>query len=141
MTEALYDRAAHPPPPPGTYEAPQPLYNSPPAAQYPPDPRVWAQTPAPEPEGPSRLLPYGDDARTTQFLGVDDLMTQASEEQHEPDAFAHLFRDQQSNGGGRPPAEASGVPVPTAGPAQPPVQDSTPAPVPAPAKGAARRAS
>lgn len=102
VTEALYDRAAHPPPPPGTYEAPQPLYDPPPAAQYPPDPRVWAQTPAPEPEGPSQLLPYGDDARTTQFLGVDDLMTQASEEQHEPDAFAHLFRDQQSNGGGRP---------------------------------------
>ncbi|MGX1669943.1 murein biosynthesis integral membrane protein MurJ [Streptomyces sp. NPDC055400] len=135
VTEALYDRAAHPPPPPGTYEAPQPLYDPPPAAQYPPDPRVWAQTPAPEPEGPSRLLPYGDDARTTQFLGVDDLMTQASEEQHEPDAFAHLFRDQQSNGGGRPPADAPGVPAPTAGPAQPPVQGDTPAPAPAPAKG------
>ncbi|MGW6398909.1 murein biosynthesis integral membrane protein MurJ [Streptomyces sp. NPDC055134] len=135
VTEALYDRAAHPPPPPGTYEAPQPLYNPPPAAQYPPDPRVWAQTPAPEPEGPSRLLPYGDDARTTQFLGVDDLMTQASEEQHEPDAFAHLFRDQQSNGVGRPPADVPGVPVPTAGPAQPPVQGGTPAPAPAPAKG------
>ncbi|MET7518873.1 murein biosynthesis integral membrane protein MurJ [Streptomyces sp. NPDC005480] len=135
VTEALYDRAAHPPPPPGTYEAPQPLYNPPPAAQYPPDPRVWAQTPAPEPEGPSRLLPYGDDARTTQFLGVDDLMTQASEEQHEPDAFAHLFRDQQSNGGGRPPADAPGIPAPTAGPAQPPVQGGTPAPAPAPAKG------
>ncbi|MFE5027630.1 murein biosynthesis integral membrane protein MurJ [Streptomyces sp. NPDC056656] len=135
VTEALYDRAAHPPPPPGTYEAPQPLYAPPPAAQYPPDPRVWAQTPAPEPEGPSRLLPYGDDARTTQFLGVDDLMTQAGEEQHEPDAFAHLFRDQQSNGGGRPPADAPGGPAPTAGPAQPPVQGGTPAPAPAPAKG------
>ncbi|MFH8732513.1 MULTISPECIES: murein biosynthesis integral membrane protein MurJ [unclassified Streptomyces] len=135
VTEALYDRAAHPPPPPGTYEAPQPLYDPPPAAQYPPDPRVWAQTPAPEPEGPTRHLPYGDDARTTQFVGVDDLMTQAGEEQHEPDAFAHLFRDQQSNGGGRPPADAPGVPAPTAGPAQPPVQDGPPAPAPAPSKG------
>ncbi|WP_406105379.1 murein biosynthesis integral membrane protein MurJ [Streptomyces sp. NBC_01003] len=135
VTEALYDRAAHPPPPPGTYEAPQPLYAPPPAAQYPPDPRVWAQTPAPEPEGPTRHLPYGDDARTTQFVGVDDLMTQAGEEQHEPDAFAHLFRDQQSNGGGRPPADAPGVPAPTAEPAQPPVQGGTPAPAPAPSKG------
>ncbi|MFD3562566.1 murein biosynthesis integral membrane protein MurJ [Streptomyces sp. NPDC058686] len=135
VTEALYDRAAHPPPPPGSYEAPQPLYAPPPAAQYPPDPRVWAQTPAPEPEGPSQYLPYGDDARTTQFVGVDDLMTQAGEEQHEPDAFAHLFRDQQSTGVGRPPADALGAPVPTAGPAQPPVQGGTPAPVPAPKQG------
>ncbi|MFD3479587.1 murein biosynthesis integral membrane protein MurJ [Streptomyces sp. NPDC058695] len=135
VTEALYDRAAHPPPPPGTYEAPQPLYDPPPAAQYPPDPRVWAQTPAPEPEGPTRHLPYGDDARTTQFVGVDDLMTQAGEEQHEPDAFAHLFRDQQSNGRSRPPADAPGVPAPAAGTAQPPVQDGTPSPAPAPSKG------
>ena len=47
VTEALYDRAAHPPPPPGTYEAPQPLYNSPPAARTP-------RTPA---CGPRRLRP------------------------------------------------------------------------------------
>ncbi|MFD4630849.1 murein biosynthesis integral membrane protein MurJ [Streptomyces sp. NPDC058284] len=97
VTEALYDRAAHPPPPPGTYPQ-QPLYAQPPTSQYAPDPRRWAQTPAPEPEGPTRHLPYGDDARTTQFVGVDDLVTQAGEERHEPDAFAHLFRDQQSGG-------------------------------------------
>ncbi|AZM54328.1 murein biosynthesis integral membrane protein MurJ [Streptomyces sp. WAC 01529] len=95
VTEALYDRAAHPPPPPGTY---QPLYGQPPSPEHAPDPRVWAQTPAPEPEGPTRHLPYGDDARTTQFVGVDDLVTQAGEEYHEPDAFAHLFRDQQAGG-------------------------------------------
>jgi putative peptidoglycan lipid II flippase len=95
VTEALYDRAAHPPPPPGTYQAQQPLYDPPAANQYQPDPRVWAQTPAPEPEGPTQYLPYGDDARTTQFVGVDDLVTQAAEEREEPDAFAHLFRDQQ----------------------------------------------
>ncbi|MEV5978790.1 murein biosynthesis integral membrane protein MurJ [Streptomyces sp. NPDC052114] len=98
VTEALYDRAAHPPPPPGTYQQQQPLYGQPPASQHAPDPRVWAQTPAPEPEGPTRHLPYGDDARTTQFVGVDDLVTQAGEEHHEPDAFAHLFRDQQPGG-------------------------------------------
>lgn len=98
VTEALYDRASHPPPPPGYYQDPQPLYAQPPSPQHAPDPRVWAQTPAPEPEGPTRHLPYGDDARTTQFVGVDDLVTQAGEERHEPDAFAHLFRDQQPGG-------------------------------------------
>ncbi|MCX4665802.1 murein biosynthesis integral membrane protein MurJ [Streptomyces sp. NBC_01381] len=98
VTEALYDRAAHPPPPPGYYQDPQPLYAQPPSPQHAPDPRVWAQTPAPEPDGPTRHLPYGDDARTTQFVGVDDLVTQAGEEHHEPDAFAHLFRDQQPGG-------------------------------------------
>ncbi|MCF3118455.1 murein biosynthesis integral membrane protein MurJ [Streptomyces arenae] len=98
VTEALYDRAAHPPPPPGTYQQQPPLYGQPPTSQHAPDPRVWAQTPAPEPEGPTRHLPYGDDARTTQFVGVDDLVTQAGEEHHEPDAFAHLYRDQQPGG-------------------------------------------
>ncbi|MEU6823916.1 murein biosynthesis integral membrane protein MurJ [Streptomyces atriruber] len=98
VTEALYDRAAHPPPPPGTYQQQPPLYAQPPSSQHAPDPRMWAQTPAPEPEGPTRHLPYGDDARTTQFVGVDDLVTQAGEEHHEPDAFAHLFRDQQPGG-------------------------------------------
>lgn len=113
MTEALYDRAAHPPPPPGTYQEPQPLYQQPAAPQHAPDPRVWAQTPAPEPEGPSRHLPYGDDARTVQFTGVDDLVTRAGEEQPEPDAFAHLYRDQQTPGQVPPPApEPDPMPAP-----------------------------
>ncbi|GGT68125.1 MULTISPECIES: murein biosynthesis integral membrane protein MurJ [Streptomyces] len=98
VTEALYDRAAHPPPPPGTYQEPQPLYQQPATPQHAPDPRVWAQTPAPEPDGPSRHLPYGDDARTVQFTGVDDLVTRAGDELPEPDAFAHLYRDQQAPG-------------------------------------------
>ncbi|MDQ0942176.1 murein biosynthesis integral membrane protein MurJ [Streptomyces sp. V1I1] len=110
VTEALYDRASHPPPPPGTYQEPQPLYQQPPTQQHAPDPRVWAQTPPPEPAGPSRHLPYGDDARTTQFTGVDDLVTRAGEEEPEPDAFAHLFRDQQASGRPTPPSE----PIPAA---------------------------
>ncbi|MFK3729715.1 murein biosynthesis integral membrane protein MurJ [Streptomyces sp. NPDC088090] len=115
--EVLYDRAAHPPPPPGTYQEPQPLYQQPAAPPYAPDPRVWAQTPAPEPDGPSRHLPYGDDARTVQFTGVDDLVTRASEEERpEQDAFAHLYRDQQGQ-----------VPAPAAEP--------DPLPAPAPKKG------
>ncbi|MFF0746786.1 murein biosynthesis integral membrane protein MurJ [Streptomyces sp. NPDC004111] len=124
VTEALYDRASHPPPPPGTYQETQPLYQQPAAAPHAPNPLVWAQTPAPEPDGPSRHLPYGDDARTVQFTGVDDLVTRASEEeQPEKDAFAHLYRDQQT----------PGVP-PQAAP------EPAPAPAPAPKKPAGRAA-
>ncbi|MER5363835.1 murein biosynthesis integral membrane protein MurJ [Streptomyces sp. NPDC002722] len=123
VAEALYDRAAHPPPPPGTYQQPQPLYQQPPAAQYPPDPRIWAQTPPPEPGGPSRHLPYGDDPATTQFVGVDDLVSQASRDDEQPDAFAHLFRDQEG--------PAGSVPVPP---------EPEPAPAPAPPKSGSRAA-
>ncbi|MGW5537898.1 murein biosynthesis integral membrane protein MurJ, partial [Streptomyces sp. NPDC004009] len=115
VTEALYDRAAHPPPPPGTYEQQQPLYAPPPQSPHAPDPRVWAQTPAPEPDRPAPYLPYGDDPRKTQFVGVDDLVTHSGEEYHEPDAFAHLFRDQQQ-GGGPGPMDPPAVPGPVPGP-------------------------
>ncbi|ULR51916.1 murein biosynthesis integral membrane protein MurJ [Streptomyces deccanensis] len=140
VAEALYDRAAHPPPAPGNYQPQQPLYAQPSAPQYAPDPRVWAQTPAPEPEGPTRHLPYGDDARTTQFVGVDDLVTQAGEERHEPDAFAHLFRDQQQ--GGSPVGQPS-VPGPTPPPGPGPewAVREEPAPVAAPAAKKGGRAS
>ncbi|MFD5904101.1 murein biosynthesis integral membrane protein MurJ [Streptomyces microflavus] len=111
--EALYDRASHPPPPPGTYQEPQALYQQPPAAPYAPDPRIWAQTPPPEPSGPSRHLPYGDRPATTQFVGVDDLVTQASDDRHEPDAFAHLFRDQEGSGKPPIPPEPEPAPAPT----------------------------
>ncbi|MFJ9894053.1 murein biosynthesis integral membrane protein MurJ [Streptomyces sp. NPDC091280] len=150
VAEALYDRAAHPPPPPGTYQPQPPLYAQPPQSPYAPDPRVWAQTPAPEPEGPTQYLPYGDDARTTQFVGVDDLVTGAGEDRQEPDAFAHLFRD-QGQGGGRPSMDPPGVPGPSpappsgrapAAPAPGPMSDATmqltptaPAPSAAPKKG------
>ncbi|MEV8624943.1 murein biosynthesis integral membrane protein MurJ [Streptomyces sp. NPDC051079] len=113
VSEALYDRAAHPPPPPGTYAEPQPLYQQPAAPAHAPDPRVWAQTPAPEPDGPSRHLPYGDDARTVQFTGVDDLVTRAGEDAPETDAFAHLYRDQQTSGQVPPPStEPDPMPAP-----------------------------
>ncbi|GAP45932.1 murein biosynthesis integral membrane protein MurJ [Streptomyces azureus] len=117
VAEARYDRAAHPPPPPGTYEPQQQLYAQPPQSPYAPDPRVWAQTPPPEPEGPTRHLPYGDEARTTQFVGVDDLVSQAGEPRQEPDAFAHLFRDQQQ-GSGHPSYESPSVPGPSPAPGQ-----------------------
>ncbi|NEB79740.1 murein biosynthesis integral membrane protein MurJ [Streptomyces sp. SID14478] len=141
VTEALYDRAAHPPPPPGTYQA-QPLYAPPPTNQYQPDPRVWAQTPAPEPEGPTQYLPYGDDARTTQFVGVDDLVTQAADERQEPDAFAHLFRDQQPGyTGGRAPVAGPPLDDATQVLGQVPVPPPPAAPAPAPASKKGGRAS
>ncbi|MEU1178808.1 murein biosynthesis integral membrane protein MurJ [Streptomyces sp. NPDC005820] len=115
VAEALYDRAAHPPPPPGTYPPQQPLYGRPAQSPYAPDPHVWAQPPAPEPEGPTQYLPYGDDPRTTEFVGVDDLVSHSGEEQHQPDAFAHLFKDQQQ-GGTRPSAESPAVPGPAVAP-------------------------
>ncbi|TWV32491.1 murein biosynthesis integral membrane protein MurJ [Streptomyces misionensis] len=113
VAEALYDRAAHPPPPPDGHE--QPLYGRPAQSPYAPDPRVWAQTPAPEPDGAAPYLPYGDDPRTTQFVGVDDLVSHSGEEYHEPDAFAHLFKDQQHSGGHLP-MDSAGVPGPAAAP-------------------------
>jgi putative peptidoglycan lipid II flippase len=127
VAEALYDRAAHPPPPPATYQPQQPPYA--------PDPQVWAQTPAPEPEGPTQYLPYGDDPRTTQYVGVDDLVTHSADERHEPDAFAHLFRDQQQ--GGRPPYESPSVPAPSPEPPAGQYQAPTPPPPAAPAPSAA----
>ncbi|MFJ3643791.1 murein biosynthesis integral membrane protein MurJ [Streptomyces sp. NPDC090108] len=99
VAEALYDRAAHPPPASGAFDRRQPLYAPPTQSPYAPDPRVWAQTPAPEPDGDAtQYLPYGDDPRTTEFVGVDDLVSHSGEEYHEPDAFAHLLRDQQQGG-------------------------------------------
>ncbi|MFF3373460.1 murein biosynthesis integral membrane protein MurJ [Streptomyces sp. NPDC002680] len=129
VAEALYDRAAHPPPPPGTYQPQPPLYGQPAQSPYAPDPQVWAQPPAPEPDGATQYLPYGDDPRTTQYVGVDALVTQAGEERHEPDAFAHLFRDQQQ-GGGQQPLEPPAVPGPSPSPAPghgPTPQAQTPA--------------
>ncbi|MFF0362873.1 murein biosynthesis integral membrane protein MurJ [Streptomyces fungicidicus] len=138
VAEALYDRAAHPPPPPGAYAPQQPLYGQPPQSPYAPDPRVWAQTPAPEPDGPTQHLPYGDDPRTTQFVGVDDLVGQAGDQRHEPDAFAHLFRDQQQSGAFPDQQQAGGHPQQHGGahPGHPPVngmQNYAAAPVPGPA--------
>ncbi|MEV5432290.1 murein biosynthesis integral membrane protein MurJ [Streptomyces sp. NPDC052701] len=145
VAEALYDRAAHPPPPPGTYQPQQPqqpqqpLYAQPPQSPYAPDPRVWAQPPAPEPGGLTQHLPYGDDPRTTRFVGVDDLVSEAGEQRHEPDAFAHLFRDQQQ-GSGHPSYETPSVPGPSPAPGRQyetatPSAEEAPAPesVPAPA--------
>ncbi|MFE2600062.1 murein biosynthesis integral membrane protein MurJ [Streptomyces sp. NPDC059396] len=116
VTEALYDRASHPPPPPGTYPDPQRMYDQPPAQQYAPDPRVWAQTPPPEPSGPSRRLPYGDDPRTTQYTGVDDLVSWAGDEAPQQDAFAHLYRDQQGTGQMLTDPEPKTAPAPPAAP-------------------------
>ncbi|GGO49090.1 hypothetical protein GCM10012287_25620 [Streptomyces daqingensis] len=75
VDEALHDRAANPPPPPGTLPDPQALYEQPEPRPDAPDPRRWAPTPAPEPEGPSRRLPRGDDPATVEYTGLDGLLS------------------------------------------------------------------
>lgn len=134
VAEAFYDRAAHPPPDQPT----QPLYPQPAAGRHTPDPQLFASPPPPEPQGPSRNLPYGDAAATTQFMGVDDLMTQAAQDHPEPDAFAHLYRDQQHYEPQHPAAPAA--PGPEAVPQQP-VPEPEPAPVAAAGKPSGARAS
>ncbi|MFF8946370.1 murein biosynthesis integral membrane protein MurJ [Streptomyces sp. NPDC014864] len=150
VDEALYDRAAHPPQAPGTQQPQQPLYGPPQQSPYAPDPRVWAQTPPPEPSGTTQYLPHGEDPRSTRFVGVDDLVSHSGEERHEPDAFAHLFRDQQQGGyqdarqGGYPDARQDGFHEAGQRGYQPPQQTgghprtdapSVPGPSPAPAGG------
>jgi putative peptidoglycan lipid II flippase len=116
VTEALYDRAAHPPPAPGTYQDPRPLYQQPPPSPYAPNPQLWAQTPPPEPSGPSRHLPYGDD-QSTLYMGVDDLVGNAETQGQAPeaDAFTHLYRDQRGHEA-RPGTEESAPPEPAPAP-------------------------
>ncbi|MER7394451.1 murein biosynthesis integral membrane protein MurJ [Streptomyces sp. NPDC000151] len=112
VADALYDRAAHPP---HQASPDHPLYQQPPAPRHTPGPEAWPAPQAPEPQGPGHRLPYGDATATTQFVGVDDLITQAADRPVEPDAFAHLYRDQRAPEPQRPPAQNSGP-----GPYQPP---------------------
>ncbi|MDB1086245.1 murein biosynthesis integral membrane protein MurJ [Streptomyces sp. ACA25] len=131
VNDALYDRASHPPPPPGSIPDPDALYRQPPVSRRAPDPRRWAPTPAPEPGALSRHLPHGDTPHTTQYTGVDDLVdrTSWSEDERDDDAFAHLYRDQQTPGPQtgphpRPPEHRSSPPepAPKAAPPPPPVR-------------------
>ncbi|GFE23441.1 murein biosynthesis integral membrane protein MurJ [Streptomyces nigrescens] len=137
VTEALYDRAAHPPPP--GQPAPPP-YQQPAAGRHTPDPQQWA--PPPGPQAPAPHLPYGEDQATTQLLGLDHLMTRASNERPESDAFAHLYRDQQHYEPQQPapvppgPAAAGAEAVP-----QQPAPEPEPAPVAAAGKPSGGRAS
>ncbi|MGQ4514994.1 murein biosynthesis integral membrane protein MurJ [Streptomyces sp. DW26H14] len=126
VSEALHDRAARPPQTPGPYQdATQQLYPQQPQQSqqhgqqpYGPDPRVWAQPPAPG--------TYGDDTGTTQLTGVDDLVSRAGT-QPQQDAFAHLYRDQRA-----------GAP---AVPEEPEPEIQTPAPATKPAKSGGRAGS
>ncbi|MBT2382775.1 murein biosynthesis integral membrane protein MurJ [Streptomyces sp. ISL-11] len=128
VSDALYDRAAHPPPPAGTYQNTYPLHQQPSGPQQGPDPRLWA--PNQQPEVPAH--PFGDEP-TTQFAGVGGPVGQASQERPERDAFAHLYRDQQQP---YEPQRPAGQPIPSPGQyaAQPPQGSSAePGPEPEPA--------
>lgn len=74
VNDALYDRAAHPPPPPSPY-----------GGQH------WQQAAYPP-------MPYSDNP-STQYLGVDDFLGHTGRHPIQYDAYDHLFRDQQPGGG------------------------------------------
>jgi putative peptidoglycan lipid II flippase len=76
VNDAVYDGVSHPPPP-GSIPDPGNLYRQPDPGPHAPDPNRRAPTSAPEPEGPSRRLPYGDDPSTVQFTGIDGLLSGA----------------------------------------------------------------
>ncbi|MEV5987278.1 murein biosynthesis integral membrane protein MurJ [Streptomyces sp. NPDC052051] len=126
VTEALYDHAAPPPPPAGAYQPQQPSHGQP-TPQYAHDPRVWTQPPTSA--GPAQHPSYGEAPRTTQFGGADGPAAQAGEESPEPDAFAHLFRDQQQSGG--QPYAMQPPSAPGSGPAPGPYPGPAYAPAPA----------
>ncbi|MFI1615725.1 murein biosynthesis integral membrane protein MurJ [Streptomyces lydicus] len=142
VTEALYDRAAQPPP---GHAAP-PQYQQPAAGRQAPDPQLWASAPPRDPQGPARNAPYGEDTPTTQLVGVDELRNQAGDGHPEADAFAHLYRDQQPYDSQRPapvgPSVGAAVPGTAPGPeVVPPQPAPEPAPVAAAGKPSGGRAS
>ncbi|MFH8628725.1 murein biosynthesis integral membrane protein MurJ [Streptomyces lydicus] len=142
VTEALYDRAAQPPP---GHAAP-PQYQQPAAGRQAPDPQLWASAPPRDPQGPARHAPYGEDTPTTQLVGVDELRNQAGDGHPEADAFAHLYRDQQPYDSQRPapvgPPVGAAVPGTAPGPeVVPPQPAPEPAPVAAAGKPSGGRAS
>ncbi|WP_422397071.1 murein biosynthesis integral membrane protein MurJ [Streptomyces gobiensis] len=137
VSEALHDRVEHPPPPPPP--APETLYQPPPPPRHAPDPQRWAAPPAPEPDGPSRYLPYGDEAASVQFTGVDELITKAPDDddrdgpvphKRPEDAFEHLFRDQHQTP--RAPQQSPQQALPPQAPPQPPPQPPAQRPEPEP---------
>ncbi|GAA0902159.1 murein biosynthesis integral membrane protein MurJ [Streptomyces thermoalcalitolerans] len=140
--EAPYDRAAHPSPSSGAYGPQQPSHGQPPQAPHAPDPRVWMQAPPPGPSGATPYPPHGEDARTAQFAGVDHPAGPSGGNRHEPDAFAHLFQDQQQGGhpdmrqgGYGPPAPGQyGYPSPQQSDGRP-LTEAPSVPGPAPAAG------
>ncbi|GAU66743.1 hypothetical protein SSP35_03_03910 [Streptomyces sp. NBRC 110611] len=140
VTEARHDRPASPPSPPG--QPTQPLYHQPAPGGHIPDPQQWPSPPPPEPQAPAHHFSYGDAAATTQFAGVDEPFRQAADERPEPNAFAHLYRDQQPYEPQRPAAgPPAGAPVgpPAAGAVQTPdpvpQQSAPPEPAPVAATG------
>ena len=114
VSEALDDRAADPPPPPGTLPDPQALYEQPEPGPDAPDPRRWAATPAPEPDGPSRRLPYGDDPATVQYTGLDGLLSRSRDED-ESAARGEAPESLRSEGAGREQSQEAPPQVSTEG--------------------------
>jgi putative peptidoglycan lipid II flippase len=80
--------------------------------------------PRPEPDAWRRDDEHGDDPSTMRFTGVDALLRDDRDDREQaggetPDAFAHLYRDQEQRPAGQP-APAPPAPPPSAQPAQSP---------------------
>ncbi|MFT2018675.1 murein biosynthesis integral membrane protein MurJ [Streptomyces sp. 796.1] len=87
--DGFYDQQAQPPP--GSADPTQHLYHQPAPGQQ-QDPNAWPS--APESGQPAHYPGYGDGSAQNPY-GGDALAGQGGEQRPEPDAFAHLFRDQQ----------------------------------------------
>ncbi|MFI1852801.1 murein biosynthesis integral membrane protein MurJ [Streptomyces sp. NPDC020480] len=127
LTDPLYDRGGYQAPPSGGYQ--QQPYQQPPAAPHGHDPRLWPAEPAAAADGPAHQ-PYGGNLDATQYLGTGPQAGYAAEEQQQPDAFAHLFRDQQPYEPQRPQQPAAGYPPAGSPQGQAPAPEPT-GPVPA----------
>lgn len=127
LTDPLYDRGGYQAPQSGGHQ--QQPYQQPPAPPHGHDPRLWSAEPAAAAEGPAHQ-PYGGDLDATQYLGTGPQAGHAAEEQQQPDAFAHLFRDQQPYEPQRPQQPSAGYPPAGSPQGQAPVPEPT-GPVPA----------
>lgn len=137
VTQALYDRVAPPPPAADT----QPLHLQAPAAQHTPEPQPWTPSPQPGPQsGPHR--PYDEPTVANQYVGAGSRAAGGGSSQ--PDAFAHLYRDQQQPyPPQRPTAPDGALDTGVAAAAEPVAEQLTeePAPVAAAGKPSGGRAS
>ncbi|MCQ8774639.1 murein biosynthesis integral membrane protein MurJ [Streptomyces telluris] len=126
---ALYDRSAHPAPPPGAYRNTYP--------QQQPGAGAWPPAPS-GPSGPAGFPAHGDDDATKQFAAVDGFDRQ-DDGGPRRDAFAHLYRDQQQPyEPPRPPGQQIPAPGQYGSPVPPPkVPAAEPAAEPEPAASAA----
>ncbi|MFK4269330.1 murein biosynthesis integral membrane protein MurJ [Streptomyces milbemycinicus] len=130
LTDPLYDQSQGQ----GTYHQPQSggyqqPYQQQPAPPQGHDPRLWSAEAA-APEGPAHQQ-YGGDIEATQYLGTGPQAGYDTGAQQQPDAFAHLFRDQQPYEPQRPQQQPPAGYPPVGSPQGQAPMSEPPGPVPA----------